>query len=101
MAGKFEAPRQNRPFPKALLVLALLAALLLAALLLLRPQQARTPPSLPPETTAETAATLPPVQTAETTLPPETTLPQPELLCSATIGAQGDDHVATMYRSRE
>lgn len=90
MAGKFEAPRQNRPFPKALLVLALLAALLLAALLLLRPQQAQTPPSLPPETTAETAATLPPVQTAEATLPPETTLPQPELLSSATIGAQGD-----------
>lgn len=102
MAGKFEAPRSKRFHPNILWGLLLLAALLFAALLLLRPDVPTSQPSASPETMDVPAVTLPAPLPTQATLPIETTLPQPEVTASATIGAQGDllMHIQLIQSSR-
>ncbi len=102
MAGKFEAPRKKHSSPILLWILLLLAGLLVAALLLLRPNAEHPQPSASPETTQAPEDDFPITVPTQATLPAETTLPQPEVTATATIGAQGDllMHIQLIQGSR-
>ena len=103
MAGKYEAPRQKRPFPLLPLILLIPAALVLVALILI-PRSGETP-SLPTGPVSESgipAATAPSVLLTEPTLPVQTDPPAPSVTAAATIGAQGDllMHIQLIQSSR-
>lgn len=102
MAGKYEAPRRRRRFPRFLPILLLLAAGGLAALLLPRPDLPQRPQSSQPTESSGVTVTFPYGPSEEVSVPAETTLPVPEVTASATIGAQGDllMHIQLIQSSR-